>query len=146
MKKYKQTIKQYIVLSLLVIYQLIGWAHIAYLPRLNNTGNLQSPSSIDFLHKNSNGSLPRGQFQRSFHSVDESRKDLTAPLKILVLFFAFLLIGDMAVAIAQKPNSALASVYCHSPFSYLRLRTLRVWMLFIVWVYCPGDNCHPWCQ
>jgi len=125
-KRYKQTIQQFIVISLLVIYQLIGWVHIAYLPRLNNAGNLHSPSSIDFLHKNGNGNLPRVQFQRSFYSVDESRKDLTAPSRILVLFFAFLLISGTAVTVVKKPNSVLASVYSHSPSSYLNLRTLRI--------------------
>lgn len=126
MKRYKQTIKQYVVLSLLVIYQLIGWVHIAYLPRLNYAGNLHTPTSIDFLHKNSNANLPRVQFQRSFHSVDESRKDLTAPSRLLVLFFAFLLISAIALTTAKKPDSILAAAYSHSPSSYLNLRTLRI--------------------
>ena len=126
MKRYKQTIQQFIVLSLLVIYQFIGCVHIAYLPQLTNAGNLCSPSSIDFLHKNSNGNLPRVPFQRSFHSVNESRNDLTTPSKLIALFFAFLLIGGAKVTVVKKPNSVLASIYSHPPSSYLNLRTLRI--------------------
>lgn len=142
-KRYKQIIQQYIVVSLLVIYQLIGWVHIAYLPRLNNASNLHSPASIDFLHKNSNSSLPRVQFQRSFHSVDESRKDLTPPTRILTLFFAFVLICGITSPVAKKPDSALASVYSHSPSSYLNLRTLRIWVLFIFKLLIRGLQ-HPY--
>ncbi|WP_295711847.1 hypothetical protein [Mucilaginibacter sp.] len=125
MKRYKQTIQQYIVLSLLVIYQVIGLVHIAYLPRQNDARAPHSSSAIDFLHKNSNSNLPRVQFQRSFYSF-ESRKDLTTPTKILVLFFAFLLIGGAALIPAKRPDGTLAAVYSHTPSSYLNLRTLRI--------------------
>ncbi|MFC0514243.1 hypothetical protein ACFFGT_08535 [Mucilaginibacter angelicae] len=126
MKRYNQTIKQYIVLSLLVIYQFVGWVHLAYLPRLNYASSVHTASSIDFLHKNTNANLPRVQFQRSFHSVDESRKSLTAPSRLLILFFAFLLTSAIALTSVKKPNSVLASVYSHTPSSYLNLRTLRI--------------------
>ncbi|WP_162997060.1 hypothetical protein [Mucilaginibacter kameinonensis] len=126
MKRYNQTIKQYVVLSLLVIYQFVGWVHLAYLPRQNYASGVHSASTIDFLHKNTNANLPRVQFQRSFHSVDESRKDLKAPSKLLVLFFAFLLTGSLMFTINRRPDSVLASVYSHTPSSYLSLRTLRI--------------------
>ncbi|MCS3732533.1 hypothetical protein [Mucilaginibacter dorajii] len=125
MKKHKQIIQQYIVLSLLVIYQVIGLVHIAYLPRQNDAFNLHPSSSIDFLHKNTNSNLPRVPFQRSFHSF-ESRKDLTAPTKVLILFFAFLLIGGTALIIAKRANGTLAAPYFHTSSSYLNLRTLRI--------------------
>jgi hypothetical protein len=124
-KTYKQTIQQYIVLSLLVIYQVIGLVHIAYLPRQNGAFNAHSSSSLDFLHKNTNSNIPRVPFQRSFHSF-ESRKDLTVPAKELILFFAFLLIAGAAFPVAKKPNGTLAAAYFHTPSSYLNLRTLRI--------------------
>jgi hypothetical protein len=108
-----------------VIYQVIGLVHIAYLPRQNDASNLHLSSSIDFLHKNTNSNLPRVPFQRSFHSF-ESRKDLTAPTKLLVLFFAFLLISGTALIIAKRSNGTLAAAYFHTPSSYLNLRTLRI--------------------
>lgn len=125
MKTYKQTIQQYIVLSLLVIYQVIGLVHIAYLPRQNDAFNLHPSATVDFLHKNTNSNLPRVPFQRSFH-FNESRKSLTAPTKVLILFFAFLLIGGVAFTVAKKTNGTLAAAYFHKPSSYLNLRTLRI--------------------
>jgi hypothetical protein len=107
------------------MYQAIGFFHIAYLPRQNDAGGLHSPPSIDFLHKNGNANLPRVQFQRSFHSI-ESRKDLAAPTRTVILFFAFLLIAAAAFTVANKPNGTLDAVYSHSSPSYLSLRTLRI--------------------
>ncbi|MDN3584891.1 hypothetical protein [Mucilaginibacter flavus] len=124
MKTFKKTIQQYIVLSLIVIYQVIGLVHIAYLPRQNDAFNTHS-SSVDFLHKNTNTSQSRVPFQRSFHSF-ESRKSLAAPTRILILFFAFLLVSGTFLIIAKKPNGTLAAVYSHTPSSYLNLRMLRI--------------------
>jgi hypothetical protein len=109
-----------------VIYQFVGWVHLAYLPRLNYANSVHTASSIDFLHKNTNANLPRVQFQRSFHSADDSRKDLTAPSKLIVLFFAFLLISSLVFTPNRRPDSVLASVYSHTPSSYLNLRTLKI--------------------
>jgi hypothetical protein len=124
---YKQAITKYIVLSLLVIYQVIALVHIANLPRLNNaTEPASASSSIDFYHKNRSTSIPRGQFQRSFHSFEDARKSLTSPSRIFILFFAFFLTGLITLAKTKKPEGYLSVIQTYSSNTYLSLRTLRI--------------------
>ncbi|MBB6109187.1 putative alpha/beta superfamily hydrolase [Mucilaginibacter lappiensis] len=125
MKSRKQIIRQYIVLSLLVIYQAASLIHIASMPRFYTQINKSlSSSSIDLLHKNQSAGNARILFQRG---IENNRKALiTPPDKIFVFILSFFLGGLISLAIIKKRDTYLSQPGILSPSSYLRLCTLRI--------------------
>ena len=126
MKTRKQIIRQYIVLSLLVIYEAVSLIHIASMPKFYIPINKSlSSSSIDLLHKNQSAGNARVLFQRG---IENNRKALiTPPDKNFVFILSFLLGGFISLAIIKKRNTYLSQPGFPSPSSYLRLCTLRIW-------------------
>ena len=126
MKTRKQLIRQYIVLSLLVIYEAVSLIHIASMPKFYTPINkYQSSSSIDLLHKNQSAGNARILFQRG---IENNRKALiTPPDKTFVLILSFFLGSLISLAITKKRNTYVSQSSVLSPSSYLRLCTLRIW-------------------
>jgi len=135
-KTRKQIIRQYIVLSLLVIYEAVTLIHIASMPKFYTPINKSlSSSSIDLLHKNQSAGNARILFQRG---IENNRKALiTPPNKTFALILSFFLGSLISLTLVKKRDTYLSQPGIRSTNSYLSLCTLRIWPF-------PAISCYNW--
>ena len=121
--------KQYMVISLLVIYQLVSFLHITYLPKVSYP-DFKPPSSVSVLssfHKSQHLGAVRIIFQKSINSFGKNkRKSLSMPAKLLVPIFSFFLCGLIALSITKRHKGYAYLSNLPVPAYYLSLRQLRI--------------------
>ncbi len=127
MKSRKQTIQQYFVLSLLVVYQLISLVHLAQMQRFRaDVGSPHHFSLMDLIHKNHTTDNTKGLYQRGTTFTAGPDRKVLIQAKALVPVFLFVLAGFYLLPVAKRVSAYLVLFKIPATHTYLSFRTLRI--------------------